>query len=98
MQLTQDLTSPINGRDVLIVEDIIDTGLTMKYLIENLATRKPKSVKVCALLHKKEREIEHINLDYVGFEVPDRFVVGYGLDYQQLYRNIPYIGVYKGEL
>lgn len=93
VQLTKDLSMPIAGLHVLIVEDIIDTGLTMNYLLHNLQTRNPKSLEVCTLLHKRERTIETIPLRYVGFEVPDRFVIGYGLDYAQRYRNLPFIGV-----
>lgn len=93
VQITYDLTQPINGRDVLIVEDIVDTGLSMRYLLENLATRQPRSVKLCSLLHKPARSRVKIPIDYLGFTIEDRFVVGYGLDYAEKYRNLPYIGV-----
>jgi hypoxanthine phosphoribosyltransferase len=92
VRLTSDLSTSIVDKDVLIVEDIIDTGLTMNYLIENLQTRKPRSIKVCALLDKPARNIQPVNVHYLGFEIPDKFVVGYGLDYMGRYRNLPYIG------
>jgi hypoxanthine phosphoribosyltransferase len=79
-------------KDILLVEDIIDTGLTMDYLMQNLATRRPRSLKICSLLHKPSRNLLPVKIDYLGFEIPDRFVVGYGLDYRNRYRNIPYIG------
>ncbi len=93
VQITYDLTQPVTGRDVLIVEDIVDTGLSMRYLLENLATRQPRSVKLCALLHKPARSRVKVPIDYLGFTIEDRFVVGYGLDYAEKYRNLPYIGV-----
>ncbi len=93
VRLTLDLTMDIAGRDVMIVEDIVDTGLTMSYLVENLRARKPNSLRICSLLHKPAREQVHVPLDYVGFVIDDVFVVGYGLDYQERYRNVPYIGV-----
>jgi len=93
VQITADLTKPIEGKDVLVVEDIIDTGLTMEYLLENLRLRLPRSVKIAALLHKPERMIRPVAIDYLGFTIPDAFVVGYGLDYAQKYRNLPFIGV-----
>jgi hypoxanthine phosphoribosyltransferase len=93
VQITADLTKPVDGKDVLIVEDIVDTGLTMDYLFENLRTRHPASVKLCALLHKPSRLVKPCTIDYLGFTIPDLFVVGYGLDYAQKYRNLPYIGV-----
>jgi hypoxanthine phosphoribosyltransferase len=93
VQITYDLTQPVMGRDVLIVEDIVDTGLSMRYLLENLATRQPRSVKLCSLLHKPARSRVKIPIDYLGFTIEDRFVVGYGLDYAEKYRNLPYIGV-----
>jgi len=97
VQITSDLTNPIQGEHVLIIEDIVDTGLTMKYLLENFATRGPKSIKICTLLHKPDNAQVEIPLDYVGFIIPDKFVVGYGLDLANLYRNLPYIGVYRGQ-
>ncbi|MFO0609911.1 MAG: hypoxanthine phosphoribosyltransferase [Polyangiales bacterium] len=93
VQITYDLTQPIVGRDVLIVEDIVDTGLSMRYLLENLATRQPRSVKLCSLLHKPARSRVKVPIDYLGFTIEDRFVVGYGLDYAEKHRNLPYIGV-----
>ena len=78
---------------MLVVEDIVDTGLTMEYLLENLRTRHPASVKLCSLLHKPDRAVKKIPIDYLGFTIPDLFVIGYGLDYAQRYRNLPYIGV-----
>lgn len=95
VRMTQDLSKPIKGRNVLIIEDIIDTGLTMKYLIENLQTRQPKSVKVCTLLHKPDNTTVDIAMDYIGFEIPNEFVIGYGLDYAEKFRNLPYIGVVR---
>lgn len=92
VQITQDLTRPIEGKHVLVVEDIVDTGHTVHYLMENLATRKPASIKLCALLHKPERAERVVSIDYLGFTVPNKFVVGYGLDVAQRYRNLPFIG------
>ena len=88
-----DLTQPVKGKHVVLVEDIVDTGLTMEYLLENLRTRHPASVKLCALLHKPDRAVKQIPIDYLGFTIPDLFVIGYGLDYAQRYRNLPFIGV-----
>lgn len=95
VRMTQDLSHPIEGRHVLLVEDIIDTGLTMKYLIDNLQTRKPESVSVCSLLHKPSNQHIEVPLHYVGFEIPNKFVIGYGLDYAELYRNLPFIGLVR---
>jgi hypoxanthine phosphoribosyltransferase len=95
VRLLKDLDEPIAGKDVLIVEDIIDSGLTLQYLIENLQRRGPASLRVCALLNKEKSQIKVLVPHYVGFRIPDRFVVGYGLDYAQRYRNLPYIGVLK---
>jgi hypoxanthine phosphoribosyltransferase len=92
VKITQDLMHPIEGKHVIIVEDIVDTGLTLKYLINNLETRKPASVKVCTLLHKPDNTIEPIDISYLGFTIPKRFVVGYGMDYAERYRNLPFIG------
>lgn len=92
VQITSDLTRPIEHKHVLIIEDIIDTGLTAEYLIENLTTRKPASIKLCSLLHKPDRSERHVTIDYLGFTVPDKFVVGYGLDVAQQFRNLPFIG------
>ncbi len=93
VQITYDLSQPIEGQDVLIVEDIVDTGLSMRYLLDNLATRHPRSVKICSLLHKPARTRSKIEIDYLGFTIEDRFVVGYGLDHAERYRNLPFIGI-----
>ncbi len=91
IELKLDLKESIDGKDVIIVEDIIDTGRTLSYLIEHLKGRKPSSLKLCTLLDKPERRIYDVKVDYVGFQIPDKFVVGYGLDFNELYRNLPYI-------
>lgn len=96
VKITSDLTHPIEGKHVIVVEDIIDTGLTAQYLTCNLATRNPASVKLCSLLHKPERAAREVAIDYLGFTVPDKFVVGYGLDIVQQFRNLPYIGYLEG--
>jgi len=93
VRILSDLGSNIAGRDVLIVEDIIDTGLTLTYLLKQLEIRQPRSLRVCALLSKQEARQVHVPIDFLGFEIPNVFVVGYGLDYQEKYRNLPYIGV-----
>lgn len=93
VRVTQDLSRPVQDKHVIVVEDIVDTGLTMAYLLENLATRKPASVSIAALLHKPSRSQVEIAIDYLGFAIPDRFVVGYGLDFQNKLRNLPFIGV-----
>ncbi|MDY0382356.1 MAG: hypoxanthine phosphoribosyltransferase [Atribacterota bacterium] len=97
VRILKDLDENIENKDVLIVEDIIDTGLTLDYLLRMLRSRKPASLKVCTLLNKKERKKIDVPIDYCGFDIPDKFVVGYGLDYNGLYRNIPYILVLKSE-
>jgi hypoxanthine phosphoribosyltransferase len=89
VQITQDLTTPIGGDDVLVVEDIVDSGLTSAYLLELLATRSPNSVRLCALLHKPARVKKPVRIDYLGFTIEDAFVVGYGLDHAQQYRHLP---------
>jgi hypoxanthine phosphoribosyltransferase len=93
VQITADLTRPIEGKHVIIIEDIVDTGLTVSYLLSNFKTRRPASMKVCALLHKPERAVVQVPIEYLGFTIPNEFVVGYGLDFAQRYRNLPYIGV-----
>lgn len=93
VQITQDLSRPIAGEDVIIVEDIVDTGLTIAHLMDLFRTRGPKSVKVCSLLHKPARAKVAVNVDFLGFTMEDKFVVGYGLDFAEKYRNLPYIGV-----
>lgn len=96
VKIVKDLDEPIEGKDVLIVEDIIDSGRTLSYLVKVLNERKPNSVKIVTLLDKPDRRVVDVDVEYVGFTIPDHFVVGYGLDYMQHYRNIPYIGVMKG--
>lgn len=93
VRIVKDLDEGIEGKNVLVVEDIIDSGRTLSYLLENLRNRNPKSLKLCTLLDKPERRVVEVNVDYTCFEIPDEFVVGYGLDYAQKYRNFPYIGV-----
>ena len=93
VQITHDLSKPIEGQDVLIVEDIVDTGLTIAHLLDLLRTRKPRSIRICSLLHKPARSRVQVKIDYLGFTIEDRFVVGYGLDFAERYRNLPYIGV-----
>lgn len=93
VQITQDLTKSIEDEHVLIVEDIVDTGLTLSHLLELFRTRKPASVKVCSLLHKPARTRVEVPIDFLGFTIEDKFVVGYGLDWDQRYRNLPYIGL-----
>jgi hypoxanthine phosphoribosyltransferase len=95
VRITKDLEENIAGKDILLIEDIIDTGFTLKYLLRTLGSRNPKSLEVCTLLDRRARRIIEIDLKYVGFEIPDKFVVGYGLDYKQNYRNLPHIGVVK---
>ena len=96
VRIAKDLDESIEGKDVLIVEDIIDSGRTLHYLLEVLEHRNPASMKLCTLLDKPERREMDVLVDYVGFTIPDEFVVGYGLDYAQLYRNLPFIGVVEG--
>lgn len=95
VQITHDLSLPITGKHVLLVEDIVDTGLTLRHLLQLMATRGPASLHTCALLSKPSRRRVDVAVDFVGFEVPDLFVVGYGLDFDQRYRNLPYIGVIR---
>ncbi|HSM92185.1 MAG TPA: hypoxanthine phosphoribosyltransferase [Anaeromyxobacteraceae bacterium] len=95
VQITQDLSRPVAGEHVLLVEDIVDSGLTMSYLLDNLSIRRPASVQVCALLEKPTRAKVKVPIAYKGFVIPDRFVVGYGLDVDGRYRNLPYLGVYE---
>jgi hypoxanthine phosphoribosyltransferase len=94
VRITHDLRTSIEGRHVLVVEDIVDTGLTLEYLYQTLSVRKAKTLKVASLLDKPSRRVVDVNVDYVGFEIPDAFVVGYGLDLDELYRNLRYIGIY----
>jgi hypoxanthine phosphoribosyltransferase len=92
VQITNDLSKPIAGQDILIVEDIVDTGLTIAYLLDLFRTRAPSSVKICSLLHKPSRSRVTVKIDYLGFTIEDKFVVGYGLDVAERYRNLPFIG------
>ena len=98
VRIIKDLDTPITGRDVLIVEDIIDSGLTLQHLITLLSARNPASIKTVCLLDKQARRRCDINADYCGFQIPDEFVVGYGLDYAEYYRNLPYVGILKPEV
>lgn len=93
VKVITELTEDIKGKDVLLIEDIVDSGLTVQYLIKTLSKQKPKSIKVCTLLSKPERRTIDVTLDYIGFKIPNQYVVGYGLDYQQKYRNLPYLAV-----
>ena len=95
VKIIKDLDEPLEGKDVLVVEDIIDSGRTLSYLMEILEKRKPNSMRLCTLLDKPDRRVREVHVDHMGFEIPDEFVVGYGLDYKQRYRNLPYIGVVK---
>ena len=98
VRILKDLNMSIEGKHVLIVEDIIDSGLTLAYLVENLKSRGPASVEICTILDKIERRTTKLDIKYTGFQVPDEFVVGYGLDYAEKYRNLPYIAVLKEEI
>ena len=95
IKIVKDLDDSIKDKDVLVVEDIVDSGRTLSYLLELLKSRGPKSMALCTLLDKPDRRVVDVNVDYTGFQIPDEFVVGYGLDYDQRYRNLPYIGVVK---
>lgn len=98
VKIVKDLDEPIEGKNVIVIEDIIDSGRTLSYLLEVLKTRKPASIKLCTLLDKPEgRVVDNIFVDYTGFKIPDEFVVGYGLDYDQKHRNLPYVGIVKFE-
>jgi hypoxanthine phosphoribosyltransferase len=98
VRILKDLDVSIEGRDVLVVEDIIDTGFTLDYLLRILRERGPGSLRVCALLNKSDRRRVEIPIDYVGFDIPNKFVIGYGLDFNEVYRNLPYVGVLRPEL
>ncbi|MGE5577701.1 MAG: hypoxanthine phosphoribosyltransferase [Syntrophothermus sp.] len=98
VRILKDLDESVEGKHLLIVEDIVDTGLTLKYLVENLSSRRPASIKVCTLMDKPARREVQIVPDYTGFQIPDKFVVGFGLDYAERYRNLPFIGVLKPEI
>lgn len=93
IQVKKDLDESIENKNIIVIEDIIDTGRTLKYLLEELKKRGPKSLKLCTMLDKPNRRVVDVSTDYTGFEIPDEFVVGYGLDYAQRYRNLPYIGI-----
>lgn len=93
VKIIKDLDEPLDGKDVIVVEDIVDSGRTLSYLLELLSKRNPKSLALCTMLDKPERRVVDVKVDYTGFNIPDEFVVGYGLDYDQRYRNLPYIGV-----
>lgn len=93
VKIVKDLDESLKDKEVIVVEDIIDSGRTLSYLLEMLRDRRPKSLRLCTLLDKPDRRVVEVNVDYTGFEIPDVFVVGYGLDYAQRYRNLPYIGV-----
>jgi hypoxanthine phosphoribosyltransferase len=93
VKMMTELTEDIAGKDVLLVEDIVDSGLTAQHLIKTLAKKKPRSIKICTLLSKPDRRTSNVVIDYVGFKIPNKYVVGYGLDYQQKYRNLPYLAV-----
>lgn len=98
VRIVKDLDDPINSKHVLIVEDIIDSGLTLRYLVDLIKRRNPLSLRLCSLLNKERERISNVEIDYLGFSIPDKFVVGYGLDYAQRYRNLPYIGILKPEV
>lgn len=98
VRIVKDLEKDIKGKDVLIVEDIVDTGLTLNYLVDYLYTRNANSVKICTLLEKPDRRIAPVKMEYVGFHIPDEFVVGYGLDYAETYRNLPFVCILKPEV
>ncbi len=95
VRILKDLDSEIENKHVLIIEDIVDTGLTLNYLLENFKTRRAKSLKICSLLDKPSRRRCNLHIDYIGFQIPDEFIVGYGIDYAERYRNLPYIGILK---
>ena len=96
VKIAKDLDETLEGKNVIVIEDIIDSGRTLSYLLDVLGKRKPNSLRLCTLLDKPDRRVADVKVDYVGFEIPDEFVVGYGLDYAQKYRNLPYIGVVEG--
>jgi hypoxanthine phosphoribosyltransferase len=98
VRLQKDLNTPIEGRHILFIEDVIDTGLTLNYLLRLLDARGPASLEVCSLFCKPERRLAHIPVRYRGFDLPDKFVVGYGLDYREFFRNLPYVGLLKPEV
>ena len=97
VKIVKDLDSPLKGKDVIVMEDIVDTGYTLSYLMGMLKGREPASLRLCTLLDKPERRVAEVFVDYIGFTIPDKFIVGYGLDYDQKYRNLPYIGTVEFE-
>ncbi len=98
VQIIMDLKQPIDGRHVLIIEDIVDSGRTLSYMRQNLLARQPASLKICTLLNKPSRREIDVPIDYIGFDIPDEFVVGYGLDFDELYRNLPFVAILKPEI
>lgn len=96
IKINKNITHPVKGMNILVIEDIIDTGITLKFIKESILKMKPKSLKVCALLDKKERRVIDIEADYVGFNIPNHFVIGYGMDYDEKYRNLPHIEIFEG--
>ena len=98
VKITHDLMTSIQNKDVLIIEDIVDTGLTLKFLLENFKSRNPASVQICTLLEKPDNINVDLNVQYAGFKIPNEFVVGYGLDFKGFYRNLPFVGVYRGPI
>ena len=97
VRILMDLNTSIEGKNVLVVEDIVDTGHTLDYILRNLSTRRPTSLKVCALLNKPSRRVLEVPIHYIGFDIPNKFVIGYGLDFGEKYRNLPFVGVLKPE-
>ena len=98
VQITRDLSSDISGKHIIVVEDILDSGNTLSYLLKLLEQRNPASIRLCTLLNKPDRRVKHVDVHYSGFDIPDAFIVGYGLDYAEQYRNLPYIGILKPEI
>ena len=96
VKIVKDLDESLEGKEVILIEDIIDSGRTLSYLLDVLEKRNPASLKLCTLLDKPDRRVKDVTVDYIGFQIPDEFVVGYGLDYAQKYRNLPYIGIVEG--
>lgn len=97
VRIVKDLDEPLKGKNVIVIEDIVDSGRTLSYLLDMLKDRGPESLRLCTLLDKPDRRVVDVNVDYTGFRIPDEFVVGYGLDYDQKYRNLPYIGIVEFE-
>ena len=93
VKIVKDLDEPLEGKNVIVIEDIIDSGRTLNYIMELMQNRKPSSLSLCTLLNKPDRRVTEVDVDYIGFDIPDKFIVGYGLDYDQRYRNLPYVGL-----